>query len=310
MTYDVFLSYSRADEAFVGRLNEFLNDAGLKTWFDKSNLHPGQRWEEVIEDEIPRSRTFLTCLSKAGLDRRGHFMVEQHLATQAALRIPPGELFIIPVLLGDCEIPRSFRQYHIVNLIEPGAIETLLLSFSDALGHEVVAATEAVEALRQALIAHLGVEAASNEEYAERFLQTEELSFQDSVGLIERIANSWDPNRLALLLRLRGTPFLSYAEQGALDHVIENVKHGRPTQGLQEEISTAEKARISTMGIPGNPMATMILQVNKYARYVARKNTAAYKIAEAKIHEMLPEALDSFDEQRASQFRESGVESV
>ncbi len=62
----------------------------------------GQRWEDVIDDEIPQSKTFLTCLSKAEMDKKGYFHVEQHRASEAALRVPPEQLFILPVILGDC----------------------------------------------------------------------------------------------------------------------------------------------------------------------------------------------------------------
>ncbi|MGH7963121.1 MAG: toll/interleukin-1 receptor domain-containing protein [Candidatus Binatia bacterium] len=110
MGQDVFISYSRVDLPFVEQLNAFLTDAGVTTWFDRKSLLPGQKWEDVIDDEIHRSRTFLTCLSKAALDKKGDFHVEQHRASDAALRVPPEELFILPVALGDCEIPRKLRQ--------------------------------------------------------------------------------------------------------------------------------------------------------------------------------------------------------
>jgi len=45
--------------------------------------------------------------------------------------------------------------------------------------------------------------------------------------------------------------------------------------------------RIVQMGIPGNPEATQLLYINKYIRYVSRKNTEVYKMAEEKIHRLL-----------------------
>lgn len=137
MSQDVFISYSRVDLPFVERLNHFLTEAGVTTWFDRKSLLPGQKWEDVIDDEISQSRTFLTCLSKAAMDKKGYFHVEQHRASEAALRVPPEQLFILPVALGDCDVPRKLRQYHAVNLVEPGAIEMLLRSLSSALEREL-----------------------------------------------------------------------------------------------------------------------------------------------------------------------------
>ena len=247
MGHDVFISYSRVDLAFVERLDAFLTDVGLSTWFDKKSLLPGQRWEDVIDDEIGNSKTFLTCLSKAGMDKRGYFHVEQHRASDAALRIPPDQLFILPVTLGDCEVPRKLRQYHIVNLAEIGAIEMLVRSLSSAIKRELSAEADTIAKLRDELLGHLGVEGASNQEFVERFMDTEEISFQDSMGLIERIANSNDPTRMGILLKLRAATFLSYAEQAALDKAIANVRAGNRTEGLQTSIREEEMGRITQM---------------------------------------------------------------
>lgn len=287
MGQDVFISYSRVDLPFVERLDHFLTEAGVTTWFDRKSLLPGQRWEDVIDDEISESKTFLTCLSKAGMDKKGYFHVEQHRASEAALRVPPEQLFILPVALGDCEVPRKLRQYHTVNLVEPGAIEMLLRSLSSAVERELFAETDTVTKLRDALLAHLGAEGASNREFVDRFMKTEEISFQDSMGLIERIANSNDPQRLGILLKLRAEAFLSYAEQAALDNAIGNVRAGNRTANLQSSIKADEMSRIAQMGIPGNAEATQLLQLNKYFRYISRKNTEPYKMAEEKIRNLL-----------------------
>ena len=279
MPHDVFISYSHLDLPFVERLDAFLVGAGLKTWFDKKSLRPGQVWENVIKDEIPQSKTFLTCISNTAMERRGHFHVEQQLAVNAALRVPSDELFVLPVRLGDCEIPRSFRQYHVVNLVDPGAIEMLLDSISSAVERKIMAQPDAVQKLRDALLSHLGAEGVSNQAFVDQFMKTDEISFQDSMGLIERIANSNDPERITTLLNLRGQGFLSYAEQAALDLAIKNVKEGNRTADLQKTIRDDEWGRISQMGFPEDLDATRLLQINKYFRYVSRKNTEPYQKA-------------------------------
>jgi hypothetical protein len=286
MGQDVFISYSRVDLPFVERLNHFLTEAGVTTWFDRTSLLPGQKWEDVIDDEISRSQTFLTCLSKAAMDKKGYFHVEQHRASEAALRVPPEQLFILPVTLGDCDVPRKLRQYHTVNLVEPGAIEMLLRSLSSALERELFLDADMVAKLRDDLLGHLGTEGVSNQEFVERFMKTEEISFQDSMGLIERIANSSDPQRLGVLLKLRAEAFLSYAEQAALDKAIGNVRAGNRTENLQSSIRADEMSRIAQMGIPGNAEATQLLQLNKYFQYISRKNTEPYRMAEEKIHNL------------------------
>jgi hypothetical protein len=119
------------------------------------------------------------------------------------------------------------------------------------LSRKLIADPEAVESLRNELIGHLGTEGASNHDFVDRFMRTEEISFQDSVGIIERIANSSDPSRLAILLKLRTADFLSYAEQAALDIAIGNVKSGNRTENIQNTVRDNELGRIAQMGIPG-----------------------------------------------------------
>jgi len=160
MGHDVFISYSRGDGVIVERLDALLRGAGVDTWFDRRNLLPGQKWENVIEDEIPTARVFLTCLSATALDDRGYFHVEQQFAVKAAMRIPSDQLFIIPVLLGECSLTRELRQYHSVNLVEPLAIESLLSSLSEALARNVDVATNAIAEFRDALRKHLSIGAA------------------------------------------------------------------------------------------------------------------------------------------------------
>jgi hypothetical protein len=60
--------------------------------------------------EIPRaiseSDVFLACLSKAAALKQGYIQKEFRLALVAYSERPPGKVFLIPVKLDDCEIPR------------------------------------------------------------------------------------------------------------------------------------------------------------------------------------------------------------
>ena len=298
MPIEVFISYSRVDQPFVIELDSFLARIGVVAWFDKKSLLPGKKWENVIEDQIHSAKVFLTCLSQAGLDKSGYFHVEQNLAVQAALRRPPEELYIMPVTLGECSIPRQFRPYNVANLAEPGAIDMLLIALSEALERQLTAGEADVGALRDKLLEHTGVEAASNKDFISRFLE-DNTTFETAAGLIQRIANSSDSSRLQVLLQLRNEATLSYAEQRALDLAIDNVKRGVATVDLQARAVGPERQKISQMVIPGSAQMTQILQVNKYARFIARKNSPVYKMAEAKILELIGHGILNNDDEEA-----------
>ena len=46
-TYDVFVSYSRADGRHAAEIDSVLRDKGLKTFFDRRNLAAGLPWVPV-----------------------------------------------------------------------------------------------------------------------------------------------------------------------------------------------------------------------------------------------------------------------
>jgi hypothetical protein len=51
-TYDVFVSYSRADGRHAAEIDSVLRDKGLKTFFDRRNLAAGLRWVRALEQAI------------------------------------------------------------------------------------------------------------------------------------------------------------------------------------------------------------------------------------------------------------------
>jgi TIR domain len=47
-TYDVFVSYSRADGRHAAEIDSVLRDKGLKTFFDRRNLAAGLPWVRAL----------------------------------------------------------------------------------------------------------------------------------------------------------------------------------------------------------------------------------------------------------------------
>jgi hypothetical protein len=70
--YDVFLSYSMKDKAWVSEFAEALSQAGLRAWFDNA-LSPGDRWQEKIQEALRTSRTLVLILSPQSVEGPGTF---------------------------------------------------------------------------------------------------------------------------------------------------------------------------------------------------------------------------------------------
>ncbi len=103
----VFISYARDDAAEVDRLQQRLEAAGIRVWRDTADLWPGEDWAAKIRQAITDDAlVFVACFSSRSIAmERTYQNQEVRLAVeQMRLRVP-GEPWLIPVRLDDCEIP-------------------------------------------------------------------------------------------------------------------------------------------------------------------------------------------------------------
>ena len=132
MVTRIFVSYAREDQLAVGGLVHFLRAAGYDVWFDKDRLHAGQDWKLVIESEIARADLLIICLSPHSVNKTGFVQKEMRLALEQMELRPASQVYIIPVSLGECEIPKALDRWHVLALEEPDARQRLLLAINNA----------------------------------------------------------------------------------------------------------------------------------------------------------------------------------
>ena len=106
----VFLAYGSEDRDAAGRLCDALEAAGFAAWMDRRKLLPGQNWPRAIEAAIEASDYFVACFSRRSVNRWGGFQAEIRYALDCARRVPLDEIFVIPVRLDDCRVPRSIQR--------------------------------------------------------------------------------------------------------------------------------------------------------------------------------------------------------
>ncbi len=105
----VFIAYVQEDAQAAERLYEELEIAGFAPWMDRRKLLAGQNWPRSIEAAIARSDYAVACFSRRSAAKRGGFQAEIRYALDCARRVPLDEIFLIPVRLDDCRVPRSIR---------------------------------------------------------------------------------------------------------------------------------------------------------------------------------------------------------
>jgi hypothetical protein len=61
--FDVFVSYSRADQDAVERLGRALRERGLTVFVDRWYLVAGQSWPEALEKHLRDCRAVAVCIN-------------------------------------------------------------------------------------------------------------------------------------------------------------------------------------------------------------------------------------------------------
>ena len=103
----VFIAYGKEDLAAVSQLYDALEEAGFSPWMDIRKLLPGQNWPRAIECAIEDSDFFVACFSTNSVRKKGCFQAEIRYALDCARRVPLDEIFVVPVRLNECTVPRS-----------------------------------------------------------------------------------------------------------------------------------------------------------------------------------------------------------
>ncbi|GIK63645.1 MAG: hypothetical protein BroJett018_14390 [Chloroflexota bacterium] len=87
----LFISYSKKDIDFARNLKKSLNDAGFDVWMDESEIHPGQVWDDVLQQNVLSSSALLVVMSS---NSRKSDWVKNEVELAREKKIP-----IFPILL-------------------------------------------------------------------------------------------------------------------------------------------------------------------------------------------------------------------
>ena len=112
----VFLSYASQDKPVVQELSRRLIDEGwIDAWLDVKKLLPGQDWRVKIEEAVEDSDIVIICLSSNSVTKEGYVQKELRYAREIALEKPEETIFLVPLRLDECDVPRGLRFYQWVD---------------------------------------------------------------------------------------------------------------------------------------------------------------------------------------------------
>jgi hypothetical protein len=124
----VFLCHSSGDKPKVRELYQRLRNDGLEPWLDEEELLPGFDWQLEIPKAVQNSDVVIVCLSKDSITKAGYVQKEIRQALDVADEQPEGIIFIIPVKLEECEVPKRLSRWQWVNLYSDNGYQRLLRS--------------------------------------------------------------------------------------------------------------------------------------------------------------------------------------
>ena len=127
----VFLCHASQDKPAVRRLHRYLKQHGISPWLDQMDLLPGQNWEVEIPKALFNSDVILVCLSKNSVNKEGYVQKEIVYALDKAMEKPQGTIFIIPVKLEECDVPKRLSPYQWVDYYRTDGRKRLLMGLNE-----------------------------------------------------------------------------------------------------------------------------------------------------------------------------------
>ena len=130
--HDVFVSYARADQAFVRRLTEALAEKGKRAWVDWADIPPTAEWMAEIRAAIDAADTYVVVLSPSSISSKV-CAAELDSALMANKRIVP----VLAVPVQDELVPPEVGKLNWVSFTEgfEPALAKLLQALDTDLDH-------------------------------------------------------------------------------------------------------------------------------------------------------------------------------
>lgn len=109
---NVFLCHAKEDKPIVRELyRQLVAEGWLDVWLDEENLFPGQEWDMEIEKAVEQADVVVVCLSSHSVDKEGYVQKELRFVLNIADEKPEGTIFVVPLRLDDCQVPRRIRGW-------------------------------------------------------------------------------------------------------------------------------------------------------------------------------------------------------
>lgn len=121
----VVISHAKEDRAATLEIQRLLGAAGLSTWIDVKSARSLQGWR-ALGDAIRASRILVLCLSTRSVETIGFEESQLFRALYVLEFIQEDDVYVVPVRLDDCQVPRRLSYLHCIDYFEPEGRDALV----------------------------------------------------------------------------------------------------------------------------------------------------------------------------------------
>jgi len=107
-------------------LYQELAAAGFHPWLDDEDILPGQDWENEIKQSMRDADFLLLCLSKTSVTKQGYVQTEMKSALALLDQHANQIVYLIPVRLDNCPLPKSLARKQSADLYDPSGLKKLI----------------------------------------------------------------------------------------------------------------------------------------------------------------------------------------
>ncbi len=129
----VFLSYASEDKNVVKEFYDFFAEMGFDPWMDTEKLLPGVNWEKEITSALNTANVVVIFISKHSVRKRSFVTREANEAVANLRYKKADDIYIIPVLLDQSEVPSEISgRAQFINISAPAAKHKIATSIAHA----------------------------------------------------------------------------------------------------------------------------------------------------------------------------------
>jgi len=126
----VFISHASEDTDDAEFIYNFLKANHYEPWLDFKALKVGMQWDYEIEQALRESDFVVILLSKVETNKRGYIQREIKRMDRYSEEKLSDDIYILPILLDDCEVPRSLSKYQYMKISQADFAYNLLDSLN------------------------------------------------------------------------------------------------------------------------------------------------------------------------------------